>query len=35
MQGRELAQDFSTEEEVAEALEQLAAAKRRRGYQDL
>ncbi len=34
MQGRELAQDFPTEEAV-EALERLAAAKRRRGYQDL
>jgi predicted DNA-binding WGR domain protein len=35
MQGRELAQDFSTEEEAAAALERLAAAKRRRGYRDL
>jgi predicted DNA-binding WGR domain protein len=35
MQGRELAQDFSTEAEAVEALERLAATKRRRGYQDL
>ena len=35
MQGRELAQDFPTEEEAAAALERLAAAKRRRGYVDL
>jgi predicted DNA-binding WGR domain protein len=35
MQGRELAQDFVTEAEAVEALERLAAAKRRRGYQDL
>ena len=35
VQGRELAQDFATEEEAVEALERLAAAKRRRGYQDL
>ena len=35
MQGRELAQDFATEEEAIEALERLAAAKRRRGYLDL
>ena len=35
MQGRELAQDFLTEEEAAAALERLAAAKRRRGYWDL
>jgi len=35
MQGRELAQDFATEEEAVEALERLAAAKRRLGYQDL
>ena len=35
MQGRELAQDFPTEVEAGEALERLAAAKRRRGYQDL
>ncbi len=34
MQGLELAQDFPTEEAV-EALERLAAAKRRRGYHDL
>ncbi len=34
MQGRELAQDFPTEEAGA-ALEQLALAKRRRGYRDL
>ena len=33
IQGRELAQDFATEEEAIEALERLAAAKRRRGYQ--
>lgn len=35
MQGRELAQDFPSEEEAVETLERLAAAKRRRGYQDL
>ena len=35
MQGRELAQDFATEEEAAQALERLAAAKRRRGYREL
>jgi predicted DNA-binding WGR domain protein len=35
VQGRELAQDFPTEEEAVAALERLAAAKRRRGYQDL
>ncbi len=35
MQGRELAQDFPTEEEAAAALERLAAAKRRKGYRDL
>ncbi len=35
MQGRELAQDFPSEAEAVEALERLAAAKRRRGYQDL
>ena len=35
MQGRELAQDFATEVEAVEALERLAAAKRRRGYRDL
>ncbi len=35
MQGRELAQDFATEEEAGAALERLAAAKRRRGYKDL
>jgi predicted DNA-binding WGR domain protein len=34
MQGRELAQEFATEAEAAEALERLAAAKRRRGYRD-
>ncbi len=34
-QGRELAQDFPTEEEAVEALERLTAAKRRRGYRDL
>ena len=34
MQGCELAQDFPTEAEAVEALERLAAAKRR-GYQDL
>ena len=32
MQGRELAQDFSSEEEAVATLERLAAAKRRRGY---
>ncbi len=35
MQGREMAQDFTTEEEAAAELERIAAAKRRRGYQDL
>ena len=35
MQGRELAQDFPSEAEAGEALERLAAAKRRRGYLDL
>ncbi len=35
MQGCELAQDFPTEDEAVEALERLAAAKRRRGYRDL
>ena len=35
MQGHELAQDFPTEAEAIEALERLAAAKRRRGYMDL
>ncbi len=35
MQGRELAQDFPTEEDAVEALERLAAAKRQRGYMDL
>ncbi len=34
-QGRELAQDFDTEEKAGEELERLAAAKRRRGYRDL
>ena len=34
MQGRELAQDFLTEEEATEALERLAAVKRRQGYRD-
>ncbi len=34
-QGRELAQDFDTVDAAVVALEQLAAAKRRRGYQDL
>ena len=33
--GRELADVFETEEQAAEALEALAAAKRRRGYVDL
>ena len=33
--GRELADEFETEEEAAEALEDLAALKRRRGYCDL
>jgi predicted DNA-binding WGR domain protein len=33
--GRELADVFETEEQAAEALEALAAAKRRRGYIDL
>ncbi len=31
IQGRELAQDFPTEEETVAVLERLAAAKRRRG----
>ena len=35
MQGRELAQDFPTEQEAGEALERLAAAKRRRRHKDL
>ena len=35
IQRRELAQDFPTEDEAVEALERLAAAKRRRGYRDL
>ncbi len=35
MQGRELAQDFPTEEEAAAALERIAEAKRRRGYREL
>ncbi len=35
VQGRELAQDFPSEAEAVAALERLAAAKRRRGYQDL
>src|SRR3712207_1189698 len=34
MQGRELAQDFASEEDAVVALERLAAAKRRRGYRD-
>ncbi len=33
--GRELADEFATEEQAAEALEALAAVKRRRGYIDL
>jgi predicted DNA-binding WGR domain protein len=33
--GRELADEFETEEEAAQALEVLAAIKRRRGYHDL
>jgi predicted DNA-binding WGR domain protein len=33
--GRELADVFETEEQAAEALEALAAVKRRRGYLDL
>jgi predicted DNA-binding WGR domain protein len=33
--GRELADVFDTEEAAGEALEALATAKRRRGYQDL
>ncbi len=33
--GRERVVVFETEEEAAEAMERLAAAKRRRGYQDL
>ena len=35
LQGRELAQDFPSEAEAIEALERLAAEKRRRGYKDL
>ena len=35
LQGRELAQDFPSEAEATEALERVAAAKRRRGYKDL
>ena len=35
LQGRELAQDFPSEAEATEALERLAAEKRRRGYKDL
>ena len=35
LQGRELVQDFPSETEAVEALERLAAAKRRRGYQAL
>jgi predicted DNA-binding WGR domain protein len=35
VQGRELAQDFPSEAEAVEALERIAAAKRRRGYRDL
>jgi predicted DNA-binding WGR domain protein len=35
MQGRELAQDFPSEEEAAAALGRLAAVKRRRSYVDL
>lgn len=33
--GRDLAEEFKTEADAAEALEVLAAAKRRRGYRDL
>ncbi len=33
--GRELTEEFDTEEQAAEALEDLAALKRRRGYCDL
>ncbi len=33
--GRELADEFVTAEQAAEALEALAALKRRRGYSDL
>ncbi len=33
--GRELADEFATEEQAAETLEALAAVKRRRGYLDL
>jgi predicted DNA-binding WGR domain protein len=33
--GRELAEEFETELEAAEALERLATTKRRRGYQNL
>ena len=35
MHERKLAQDFPSEAEAVEALERLAAAKRRRGYVDL
>src|SRR5215218_9025227 len=33
--GREMAEEFETEAEAAQAMETLAAAKRRRGYRDL
>jgi predicted DNA-binding WGR domain protein len=33
--GRELAEEFDTGADAAEVMEALAAAKRRRGYQDL
>jgi predicted DNA-binding WGR domain protein len=33
--GQELVEVFATEIEAGEALEELAAAKRRRGYRDL
>jgi predicted DNA-binding WGR domain protein len=33
--GNELAEDFATEQEAAEALIRLATLKRRRGYRDL
>jgi predicted DNA-binding WGR domain protein len=33
--GRELTEEFDTEEEAAQALEVLAALKRRRGHHDL
>ncbi len=33
--GSEMADDYATEEEAAEALIRIATAKRRRGYQDL